>query len=538
MNRVRICVLLVLVLSMVLGGVTQSLAASQFAGSDPIEVSIAMWNFSSPDGDYAAEKFVQKVKDEFGIALKIVAVTWADANERIRMLAAADELPDVFVHLGWDMKFEFKDFVDQELLHAIPQELYSKYEKLNEVMTTYAYEAMPDGEMYNLPREDRAWEKTNGNPIGLYYRKDYAEKLGYTEEQLQTPMTIAELTKFLEAMTNGDPDGNGENDTYGLGNALDTGTGLGFLRELIYPMFGYRPWIFNAETNAWECGWTSEAAKEATAWLHDLYGRGILDPEFAILKDSQMLEKFSSGRLGVAPYNMNASNATYLRANFFELINPGTDIADHVSALPLPTMEDGTRNSRPKAYWSSTLISYAVDDEKLDRILALFDWLYSVDGYMFAYWGEENVDYVIENGQVASLLTDAEGKAKRFSSGTPIALAYATAGWHLDGSPDLINTTVSDWDLKMDGVLRNDYWPFNYPVDFTTYLFSPALNKFDINSYVETQLVTLIMQSKDFEADWAAFVKDLFDNYNLAAVTEEVNAAATEKGIEWVPYKN
>lgn len=55
--------------------------------------------------------------------------------------------------------------------------------------------------MYHLPREDRAWENANGNPIALYYRLDYAQALGYTEEQLQTPMTIDELTTFLEKLT-------------------------------------------------------------------------------------------------------------------------------------------------------------------------------------------------------------------------------------------------------------------------------------------------------------------------------------------------
>ncbi len=533
MKRILSLVMTLVMMLSIVGA--QAAGLSEFAGTEPIDVTIAYWNFSQPNGEYEGEKFLQKVRDEFGINLISVPVTWADSVEKISTFAATDSLPDVFVHLGWDSKYEFKDFVDQELLRDIPVELYSKYENVNRVMTTYAYETMPDGKMYHLPREDRAWEGANGNPIGLFYRLDYAKNLGYTEEQLSKPMSIEELTAFLEKMTFEDPDGNGQNDTYGLGNALDTGTGLGFMSQLIYPMFGWRPWVYT--DGAWEYGYTSAQAKEATKWLHDLYQRGILDPEFAILKDTQLLEKLSTGKVAVAPYNMNNTNAKYVRTSFWEKINPDLAIDEYVSALPEPTMADGTRNSRPKAYWSATLISYKVDDAKLDRILAFFDWMYSVDGYRFAQWGEEGVDHVFENGQLTSTLTDASGASKTFASGTSIALMQSLAGWHLDAIPGVVDSTLTDWDQKMDLILREEYWPYNYPTNFVTYLFTPGLMSFDIETYVENQLVLLIMQSTDFEADWDAFVKDLYDNYNLAAVTEEVNAAANEKGIVWEAYK-
>ena len=116
-------------------------------------------------------------------------------------------------------------------------------------------------------------------------------------------------------------------------------------------------------------------------------------------------------------------------------------------------------------------------------------------------------------------------------------LMQSLAGWHLDKVPGVADSTLIDWDNEMDLILRNEYWPYNYPTNFVTYLFSDNLMSFDIETYVENQLVLIIMQSTDFEADWTAFVQDLYNNYNLAAVTEEVNAAAAEKGITWEPYK-
>ena len=104
----------------------------------------------------------------------------------VRLFNGAHGVPDaadgLFVELGDEAEFRqirrvLTEFVDQEMVRDIPEELYSKYENVNRVMTTYAYEAMPDGKMYHLPREDRAWEGSNGNPIALFYRLDYAQKL-------------------------------------------------------------------------------------------------------------------------------------------------------------------------------------------------------------------------------------------------------------------------------------------------------------------------------------------------------------------------
>ena len=143
----------------------------------------------------------------------------------------------------------------------------------------------------------------------------------------------------------------------------------------------------------------------------------------------------------------------------------------------------------------------------------------------------------MKDGQFVTDLKDANGEPKTFYSNTSLLLMNSIAGWHLDKVPGVVDSTLIDWDNKMDAILRAEYWPYNYPSNFVTYLFTDNLMSFDIETYVENQLVLLIMQSTDFEADWAAFVQDLYDNYNLEAVTAEVNEAAAERGIVWEPYK-
>ncbi len=520
------------------GGTSSSGGAASDSGADtpsqePIDVSIAMWNFAEPNGNEYGERVMAKIRDEYGINMQIVSITQADYREKISTLAASDNLPDMFVALGWDDKLEFKKLVDQELVRAIPKELYSKYPNVNRVMEKYAYETMPDGQMYHIPRDDRIPSDMNGDPIGFYYRKDWAEKLGYTN--LDEPMTISEFGQFLTDMAQKDPDGNGKADTYGMGNSNGQNNGMGFFINLIYPMFGYRPWML--EDGAWTYGLISEKAKEATEWLHEMYLSGGLDPEFVLSDETKLREKMSTGTLGVMPYNMNLSNAKLYRTQYFEKIAPDANIEDQIGFLPLPTMEDGKRNSAPKTYWSCTLISSKVDDAKLDRILAFYDWLCDTDGYIYATWGEEGKDYEVVDGEYRTLLTNADGAPVQFGMAGTFSLMGSLASWHLDGIPDAVDSSVTEWDKEADRVLMETYWPYNYPVDFSKYLFTPQLAEFDADAWACQELVKIIMQTTDFEAGWQKYVDTLYREYNLEAVTQEVNEAAKEQGTEWTPYK-
>ena len=519
----------------VFSGCSQGKPAETAGEDEPLEVSIAMWNFTDPNGNEYGQRVYEKIERDFGIRLKIVPVTMADAFEKLKIMAASDELPDVFVSLGWDDKLEFKKYVDQGLIRDIPKELYGKYEAVSRIMDKYSFETMPDGKYYLLPRDDYVLSDTNGMPVAFFYRKDYAAAVGYTEEQLRAPMTVTQFQEFLLALAQGDPDGNGKKDTYGLSGGSTGTQGLGFFRELVYPMMGWRPWVY--EDGGWKYGYTASASKRATRWLHELYTAGALDPEFILHTDTTMRESFCTDEVAVIPYNMNLTNAKYLRESFWEKINPDRPIEDYVGMLPLPTMDDGTRNSSPKSYWSGTCISSKVSDQKLDRILRLFDWLYGEEGLEYGTWGEEGVDFVIKDGVYETLLKDANGDPVTFQRAGTFTLLPNLASWHLAGISDAIDPNVTEWDKAADKLLRETYWPYNYPLDFTKYLFTPKLMEFDIESTVENELVNLIMKSTDFDKDWDAFVAKMYNEYDLAAVEAEVTQAAAEQGVAWTPYK-
>ena len=117
MNRIISTILLAGML-LSLGGCGNNASGNgePLADGEPVDVSMAVWNFTEPNGNEVGERIVEKVRNDFGINIQVVSVTMADYREKISTLAASDSLPDLFVADGWDNKIEFKKFVDQGLI--------------------------------------------------------------------------------------------------------------------------------------------------------------------------------------------------------------------------------------------------------------------------------------------------------------------------------------------------------------------------------------------------------------------------------------
>ena len=107
---------------------------------------------------------------------------------------------------------------------------------------------------------------------------------------------------------------------------------------------------------------------------------------------------------------------------------------------------DGKRyRNVSNVFWSETLISSNVDDNKMERILYLFDYLLSEEGYALIRYGLEGVDYIIQDGKYHCLLEDiSEGSlVKTLENKYPsLTLFPSLASWggdRTDFEPNEIN---------------------------------------------------------------------------------------------------
>lgn len=471
---------------------------SETSKKEIYDVSVAIWEIPS---ELHAET-AQKIKDMFGITIKPVTIGWGDWEEKIKMLISSGDVPDIFPGNGWSNQAEFTKLIEDEVIRSIPDGTIEKYPNVKNVLGQVDAERWQDGKFYHFPRLDTFNINDSGDAGVLIYRKDWAKKLGIAE-----PTTIDELYSMMTAFAKNDPDGNGKNDTYGI--TCSTGWAV----SAFVTMFGNKSWMEKGDK--FVPYYISDKSKEAVSWLKKIYDEKILDPEFQILTNEQRNEKFALGKAGVTIANADLSNIYPLR-EALKSINPSLNVEESVDVIALPTASDGSKTWAPKAYWSVSHFSNKIDDAKMERILELYNWLSGDEAFEYLRFGVQDRDYKKVDGKYETLLKDAKGNKTTFDMLNTVYPIRFLALWNADkvaSSADVYN----DWDKAKDKKVKDTYFANDYKkLLWVNNIYCPV--KYEKTVTPKDEFVKLIMQSKDFEADWKNYTETVmkqkdFDKY-------------------------
>ena len=153
-------------------------------------------------------------EDELGIKLNYtVAAAGDDYTQKLTMAIASNDLPDLM-----DLPpEEFSELANAGLLADLT-ESYDTYasDLLKETIEVdggiQLASAKVDGKLYGLPQLSAA----DGTCDLLWIRTDWLENLG-----LEAPTNMEELLEVARAFRYEDPDGNGQDDTWGIGFQKD-----------------------------------------------------------------------------------------------------------------------------------------------------------------------------------------------------------------------------------------------------------------------------------------------------------------------------
>lgn len=107
---------------------------------------------------------------------------------------------------------------------------------------------------------------------------------------------MEDVYEICRQFTQNDPDGNGEDDTYGL--AVDKS--LGSLYSLMNSYHAYPGIWITQEDGSIVYGVVQPEVKNALKAFQGLYAEGILSKEFAVADNAKMTEDLVSGKVGVA----------------------------------------------------------------------------------------------------------------------------------------------------------------------------------------------------------------------------------------------
>ncbi|MGN8645948.1 extracellular solute-binding protein [Gracilibacillus sp. HCP3S3_G5_1] len=386
------------------------------------------------------ENILKKVEDATDFNLEIDWIPDNNYNERLNTAFATNTLPDV-VAIGFQQMDQFKDAIRDDQFWEIGPYL-DEYENLSKLREDIIENTKIDGKIYGLYQ---------GRPLsrsGIIYRKDWADNLG-----LSAPTTTDEFFELAKAFTENDPNGSGENDTFGL---TDRG-------DLIYGSFKTIASWFGTPNNWGEKDgellpqFMFQEYKDTMDFMKELHQNQYMNQDFSVTSKEDQSAMFKNGTAGIYVGSLSDVKAIYDDAS---KINPDVeyDVQNYVEG---PHGEYGIWSI--PGYGSLMLFpkSAVESEDELKNILAFYDYLMTPEIANLALWGEEGVHYELIDDQAVVIdqdKYDAEVRPyKIFEIGEPETSGkyepyndYETVLKALDLEKDNENYLIQDPTVTLD----------------------------------------------------------------------------------------
>lgn len=312
---------------------------------------------------------IQELNKKFNINLKIQWVPAANYREKLNVLAASNDFPDIFFIYAP----EFNKWKKQGLFLDVQPKL-SNYTNLAAIPQDVLQLLNPKGKVLGFPYYITQARDT------LSVREDWLKKLN-----LPAPQTLDEFYETAKAFATRDPDGNGKADTNGFTLYIDSNSALVGV-EFIMAGFGLaNQWkLDNGKLVPYQT--QVEEWKKVLAYLSKAYAEGVLDKDFAVNKIGAPAEKMESGRVGFYYGNPNQYNVSI---NNLKKVVPEGNI---VPIVP-PKGPTGLTGTPTFDMTTKHVINAKIDPKKQERILLLMDYFLSPEGSDFIKHGIEGIHY-------------------------------------------------------------------------------------------------------------------------------------------------
>lgn len=435
-----------------------------------------------------------------GLEVKIDAIEigsyWDILNPRL----AAEEIPDAFHCHNESM---YTSYLTQGVLAGVdPQLIKDNMPKFVKGTESYGAEVwsivLSEGKVYGLPAMDEAQTR----PFTNAWRADWLKAVGIDK----IPETVQEYEDALTKFTFNDPDGNGQNDTYGTTMRGKDATPNLF--SSLFGAYGIYPNMWNmTEDGTLKFGITDPRAKEALAKLHSWYEKGIIDPEFTSVDGTVRTEKWANGKIGMMSdstyYEVNKGNAAY--ENLMAL-NPKAEIARG----PAPKGPNGDYGYINWSKLTNKIVfgkTIQNEDGKLKKFLQLWEMVNTdPDVYNRVKFGIENENWKRqEDGAIANIApyNDVANRGKlginAFDQGclVPIPSVKAQA---------LANNLEEQYKYAIQGTMENGKNYFSYLGKFVSGDVNTAYNA-EADIIYKKNLIDFITGARSMD-EYDSFVKE------------------------------
>ncbi|MGX7098747.1 extracellular solute-binding protein [Globicatella sanguinis] len=325
---------------------------------------------------------------EFGWRLKVSWLTGQTAKERIGVMVAGGEYPDIV-----EPSDARQAMIDAEAF--VPLEDYlDDYPNLKGILSDVQWEKIKadnDGHIYTIPqfavRDGNVETLTDYVGQAFWLQKRVVKWAGFPEIK-----TVDEYFKIINDYLAENPETDGQKN---IGFEIITDDWRDFALKNP-PMFlaGYPNdgnAIVDLETREAKDYSIIPEAKEYYKILSEQYANGVIDPETFTAKYDQYIAKLSSGRvLGMVDQGWNFQQAED------SLISQGKDDLTYVPYGLTIDPEVQPQYREGPVLSTQGGIGITVSAKDVEGILQMWDDMVSEKGMILRSWGEEGIDYEVD----------------------------------------------------------------------------------------------------------------------------------------------
>ena len=360
--------------------------ATQPAGAsgEPFETLEIMAPYFSTVAPESDDPVGTALSELAGATLDITWVPNADYGERTNVTLAGDDIPHIMVIQGKDQSFistaEVGGFWD--LTEYVES---GEYPNLVAANPEVQVAASVNGRVYGI---FRARDVIRASVI---IRADWLENLG-----LEKPETTDDLMELARAFTEDDPDGNGEDDTYGLiVPQWPGGFGTNSPYDTIDVWFGAGN-VWRDDDGELVPAFTTDEWKQSIDFQRELIQNGYINPDYATMDPATWNEPFLNGEGGII---IDVHSRVPQLVNLFR--ESGEE--DATSLVTVAGQLDGPNGTYalPTPGYAGFLAIPKVKvqtEEELHQVLSVLDALNTTEAQILMNNGIEGDNFTVEDG--------------------------------------------------------------------------------------------------------------------------------------------
>ncbi|NOU85668.1 extracellular solute-binding protein [Paenibacillus sp. LMG 31460] len=419
--------------------------------------------------DPSKDAVKQAVEKKLNIKIIPEMVDVQQYKTKLNLKMSSGEIPDV---VRIDFADDFQKYAQQGAFADLTTLINEKDTPniLKEVPKDVFEQAKVNGKIYGIPYQGGPG---SGYRWNLVLRKDFVEGMG-----AKVPKTLDEYYNLLKKSKAE------KQDVIPLGGYTAQIGQQKYANnsfDHIFGAFGVTPGFFTENDGKFSNYDIDPKMREALQYLQKMYAEGLIDKEFATIKEEQLRAKLYSGKLFSWMGWWSTPNDYDSQVETNELKKSGKLAADgklaDQSGQPYKylTLTDSLVGTDGKAvapagapFGQMHAISAKTKDPK--KVLAMIENSLSLENQMLTVWGIEGEDYKIENGKMRVVTDLIDPKTQQDKNGNFRGIQSYLFAPGLKGWPRYLESLPLRQSQALDVAINNKF----QITDASNYLDSPT----------------------------------------------------------------